>query len=153
QSLVRDQVAQLTGRRFLDGYSNEEAQYRALLDSGVTLARELALRPGVALSADQVAHLTSEVVCLENTTVKLKGPDGQDQAVQVLTPRLYLAPKAGDLRSDGMLMGARNIDLQVRGDLISSGGIGASQSLNVQADTIRIEGGHLSGLGVDLRAA
>src|SRR5690606_23137354 len=121
QSLVRDQVAQLTGRRFLDGYSNEEAQYRALLDSGVTLARELELRPGVALSADQVAQLTSDVVWLETTTVMLKGPDGQDQAVQVLTPRLYLAPKAGDLRSDGMLMGARNIDLQVRGDLISSG--------------------------------
>ncbi|MGC5831104.1 S-layer family protein, partial [Ralstonia pseudosolanacearum] len=28
QKLVREQVAQLTGRRFLDGYSSDEAQYR-----------------------------------------------------------------------------------------------------------------------------
>ncbi|MFZ5528805.1 MAG: filamentous hemagglutinin N-terminal domain-containing protein, partial [Pseudomonadota bacterium] len=153
QSLVRDQVAQLTGRRFLDGYSNEEAQYRALLDNGVTLARELNLRPGVTLSAEQVAQLTSDVIWLETTTVMLKGPDGQDQAVQVLTPRLYLVPRADALRADGVLMGARNVDLRVQGDLANSGSIGAAQALNVQADTIRLEGGRLSALGVDLQAA
>ncbi|MDO3569614.1 hypothetical protein Q3O95_24975, partial [Ralstonia pseudosolanacearum] len=38
QKLVREQVAQLTGRRFLDGYSSDEAQYRALIDNGVTYA-------------------------------------------------------------------------------------------------------------------
>nr|CUV48023.1 protein of unknown function [Ralstonia solanacearum] len=38
QKLVREQVAQLTGRRFLDGYSSDEAQYRALIDNGVTLS-------------------------------------------------------------------------------------------------------------------
>jgi len=36
QRLVNEQVAQLTGQgqRFLAGYSNEEAQYKALMDAG-----------------------------------------------------------------------------------------------------------------------
>jgi filamentous hemagglutinin len=33
QKLIRDQVSQLTGRRFLDGYASEEAQYQALMAS------------------------------------------------------------------------------------------------------------------------
>ncbi|RYG27987.1 MAG: S-layer family protein, partial [Burkholderiales bacterium] len=32
QKLIRDQVAQLTGRRFLDDHANDEAQYRALMN-------------------------------------------------------------------------------------------------------------------------
>ncbi|HEY9380494.1 MAG TPA: filamentous hemagglutinin N-terminal domain-containing protein, partial [Burkholderiales bacterium] len=39
QQLIREQVAQLTGRRFLDGYANDEAQYRALLDTGLLYAQ------------------------------------------------------------------------------------------------------------------
>ncbi|MCZ7166879.1 S-layer family protein, partial [Salmonella enterica] len=38
QKLIREQIAQLTGRRFLDGYANDETQYRALLDSALTYA-------------------------------------------------------------------------------------------------------------------
>src|SRR5690606_25478286 len=34
QKLVRDQINQLTGRRFLEGYVNDEEQYRALLEAG-----------------------------------------------------------------------------------------------------------------------
>ncbi|SFO06735.1 filamentous hemagglutinin [Formivibrio citricus] len=39
QRLIREQVAQLTGRRFLDGYASDEAQYRALMDNGITAAQ------------------------------------------------------------------------------------------------------------------
>lgn len=51
QKLVREQVAELTGRRFLDGYSTDEAQYRALLEAGGTVARQYNLKVGVELSA------------------------------------------------------------------------------------------------------
>ncbi|MBN0756361.1 S-layer family protein, partial [Pseudomonas aeruginosa] len=49
QKLVRDQIGQLTGRRFLEGYASDEAQYRALLEAGSTFAKAWNLRPGVAL--------------------------------------------------------------------------------------------------------
>ncbi|MEI8363095.1 MAG: hypothetical protein WCG35_07730, partial [Betaproteobacteria bacterium] len=38
QKLVREQIAQLTGRRFLTGYSNDETEYQALMVNGVTEA-------------------------------------------------------------------------------------------------------------------
>ena len=50
QRLVREQVAQLTGRRFLDGHANDEAQYQALMTSALTQLQYLQLSPGIALS-------------------------------------------------------------------------------------------------------
>lgn len=47
QKLVREQIAQLTGRRFLTGYSNDEAEYQALMMNGVTVAKQFKLAPGV----------------------------------------------------------------------------------------------------------
>lgn len=38
QRLVREQVAQLTGRRFLDEYTSDEQQYQALMNAGVAYA-------------------------------------------------------------------------------------------------------------------
>ena len=37
QKLVREQVAQLTGRRFLTGYTNDETEYQALMNNGITI--------------------------------------------------------------------------------------------------------------------
>ena len=35
QKLVREQVGQLTGRRFLDGYANDEDMFKALMNAGL----------------------------------------------------------------------------------------------------------------------
>lgn len=149
QALVRDQVAQLTGKRFLDGYSSDEAQYRALLDNGATLARALNLRPGVVLSAEQAAHLTSDLVLLEATTVTL--PSGQ--TLQVLQPKVYLMPRTGDLKANGDLMAAQNLDVHVSGDVINSGGMGARQVLSINAANIRNLGGNMAAQDTRLTAA
>jgi filamentous hemagglutinin len=148
QSLVRDQVAQLTGRRFLDGYSGDEAQYRVLIDNGVTVARALNLRPGVALSAAQAAQLTSDIVVLETTTVTL----ANGQTAQVLKPQVYLKPRAGDLQANGNLMAAQNLNLQVSGDVVTSGGMGARQVLSVSANNIRNAGSSLNAQSANLQA-
>src|SRR5207302_1819733 len=58
QQLIRDQMVQLTGSQFMAGYSDGEAQYQALMDSGLAASQSLQLSIGVALSADQVAQLT-----------------------------------------------------------------------------------------------
>ncbi|MGC4062139.1 MAG: hemagglutinin repeat-containing protein [Aquabacterium sp.] len=149
QSLVQDQMAQLTGRRFLDGYSTDDAQYRALLDNGVTTARAMNLRPGIALTAAQVAQLTSDIVWLESTTITL----ASGQTVQVLQPRVYLVPRPGDLQANGNLMAANNLNLTVSGDAITSGGIGAHQVLTMNAANIRNDGGNLNGQSVNLNAS
>jgi len=50
QKLIREQVAQLTGRRFLTGYANDEAQYQATNGISFTQAHQLVL--GVIIGAD-----------------------------------------------------------------------------------------------------
>ncbi|OLH51148.1 hypothetical protein DXO150_20385, partial [Xanthomonas oryzae pv. oryzae] len=86
QKLVREQIGQLTGRRFLDGYKDDEAQYQALLDAGATIGKAWNLRPGVALSEAQMAQLTSDIVWLVEQTVTL--PDGS--TTTALVPQVYL---------------------------------------------------------------
>ena len=44
---------------------------KALMQSGVTAAQELGLTLGIALSAEQVSRLTSDIVWLETQTVTL----------------------------------------------------------------------------------
>ncbi|WP_374414010.1 filamentous hemagglutinin N-terminal domain-containing protein, partial [Hydrogenophaga sp.] len=85
QKLVREQVAQLTGRRFLGSFTDDEAQYRALLDAGQTFASAYQLKPGIALTPEQMALLTSDIVWLVERSVTL--PDGRTQ--RVLVPQLY----------------------------------------------------------------
>ena len=74
QRLIREQVAQLTGQRFLTGYADDEAQFKALMNSGITVAKQFNLQSGIALSASQIAQLTSDIVWLVQQTVTL--PDG-----------------------------------------------------------------------------
>ena len=57
------------------------------MDSGLTFAKTYNLRPGIALSAAQVAMLTSDIVWLEQQTVTL--PDGS--TTQALIPHVYAA--------------------------------------------------------------
>ncbi|HZF96768.1 MAG TPA: S-layer family protein [Pseudoxanthomonas sp.] len=92
QKRVREQIGQLTGRRFLTGHADDEAQFQALMDAGATFARQWGLRPGVALSAEQMAQLTSDIVWLVARTVTL--PDGS--TTTVLAPQVYLRPRPGD---------------------------------------------------------
>ncbi|HDV3413631.1 TPA: filamentous hemagglutinin, partial [Escherichia coli] len=93
QRLIREQVVALTGQRYLDGYSNDEEQFKALMDAGIAFGKQYNLTPGVALTAEQMALLTGDIVWLVNTTVTL--PDGSTQTVQV--PQVYARVKPGDV--------------------------------------------------------
>src|SRR5690606_7845716 len=100
QKLIREQVAQLTGRRFLEGHADDEAQYLALIDSAVTLAQAWQLVPGVALSAEQMAQLTSDIVWLVEREVTLA--DGT--TTLALVPQVYVRVREGDLDGHGALL-------------------------------------------------
>lgn len=148
QQLVRDQVLQLTGRRFLAGHTSDELQYRALMQAGETYAQAHALRPGVALSAAQMAQLTSDMVWLVLTPVTL--PDGR--TVQALVPRLYVVARPGDLEDSGALLAGDAVDLRLSGDMTHTGTIAGRTSLVIDAQSIHNLGGRMSGRSVALQA-
>lgn len=156
QRLVREQVAQLTGQRFLGDHSDDEAQYQALMESGVTFAQAHKLVPGVTLTAEQVASLTSDIVWLVERTVTL--PDGS--TTLALVPQVYLAPKKGDLGEDGLLFGGsstaviagRNVIIDVEEDLLNTGSIAGRQVVQISAEGINNLGGDITGGAVFLDA-
>ncbi|MBU1426195.1 MAG: DUF637 domain-containing protein [Gammaproteobacteria bacterium] len=110
QKLILDQITELTGRRFLGQNASANEQYTALLDAGVEAAQELKLVPGVALTADQVDALTSNMVWLVDQIAEL--PDGTTQ--HVLAPKVYLTRvQLADLKPSGALIAADVIDIKI----------------------------------------
>ena len=107
QKLVNEQIHRLTGYRRLDGYQSDEEQFKILMDNGLTAAKTFGLTPGIALSTEQVARLTSDIVWLENQTVIL--PDGTAQTV--LVPKVYALARKGSLNAAGGLISADRASL------------------------------------------
>ncbi|MFT5419723.1 MAG: filamentous hemagglutinin [Candidatus Endobugula sp.] len=143
QRLVRDQITALTGNRFLGNYSNNETQYLDLLNSGVSYAQTYNLRPGIALSEDQIASLTDDIVWLEAQEIVLA--DGSTQ--QVLAPKVYLRPSSLVPTSAGSLIAANNIQLTNVNTFINGGTMTAKDGLSVQGVEINNRGGRLQSGG------
>ncbi len=148
QQRVREQIAQLTGRRFMEGYASDETQYQALMNQAVTFAQAHHLRPGIALSKEQVAALTSDIVWLVEEDVTL--PDGEQH--RALVPRVYVVPRDGDLNAQGALLAGQRIRLDVSGDIVNSGTIAGRQLLTLTADNLRNQSGRITGTEVAIGA-
>ncbi len=148
QRLVREQVGQLTGRRFLDGYANDEAQYQGLMSNAVTYATAHQLRPGIALTAGQMAELTSDIIWLVEKIVTL--PNGE--TARVLVPQLYVHVKDGDLQGTGALIAGNNVKLELSGDLANGGTIAGRRVVSLSAENVRNLGGQISGVDVGVAA-
>ena len=137
QKLVNEQIHQLTGYRRLDGYKSDEEQFKALMDNGLTAAKTFGLTPGIALSAEQVARLTSDIVWMENQTVTLS--DGSTQTV--LVPKVYALARKGDLNTSGSLISAEQVLLKLQnGNLTNNGTIAGRQAVLIQARNINSNG-------------
>ncbi|KAF1069223.1 MAG: 16S rRNA endonuclease CdiA [Pseudomonas citronellolis] len=114
--LIRQQLIQLTGNNVIAGYDNEAAQMQKLMDQGYDQGQALGLEFGKALTAEQAASLTQDIVWMEEVEV-----DGQ----KVLAPRVYLA--AATLAS------------------LDSGAVIAADNLNISGDALNNTGGTLQG--------
>ena len=137
QKLVNEQIHQLTGYRRLDGYRSDEEQFKALMDNGLTAAKTFGLTPGIALSAEQVARLTSDIVWMENQTVTLH--DGSTQTV--LAPKVYALARKGDLNTSGSLISAEKVLFNLQnGNLTNSGTIAGREAVLIQARNINSNG-------------
>ncbi|NOV26566.1 filamentous hemagglutinin N-terminal domain-containing protein [Cupriavidus necator] len=133
QKLIRDQATQLTGRTYLAGYSDQLAEYQALMDAGVLYAKTFHLAPGIGLSEAQTAQLTTDMVWLVSQDVTL--PDGSHQTV--LVPKLYLAQSHSvDLQHTGALVTGNQVNLNATGDLANSGRIVGDVATQVVGNNI-----------------
>ena len=148
QRLLREQIHQLTGRRFLTGYADDEAQYQALMSNGATFAQQYALIPGIALTAAQMAQLTSDIVWLVEQSVTLS--DGS--RVQALLPQVYVRLRDGDLDGAGALLAGDNVNLNISADLINSGSIAGRNVLKIDADNINNLAGRMAANNTQLSA-
>ncbi|MDD2933275.1 MAG: hemagglutinin repeat-containing protein [Methylotenera sp.] len=149
QKLIREQVAQLTGRRFLTGYADDEAQYQALMQNGATFAQQHQLIPGVALTTEQVAQLTSDIVWLVEQTVTLS--DGTQ--TQALVPQVYARLQLGDLSPTGSLIAGQTLNLNVSGNVINGGDLAGRDALNLNADNLHNLAGRIRANNTRLTAS
>ncbi|WP_418162264.1 hemagglutinin repeat-containing protein [Pantoea vagans] len=147
QRLVRDQIIQLTGNRYISGYGSDEDQYRGLMNNGVAFGKAYNLELGVALTPAQMALLTSDIVWMVNQTVTL--PDGTQQTV--LVPQVYAKVKQGDLTGDGALIGGGSVALNARDDITNSGTIQGRDVTQLTAQSLT-NSGYISGNTVNLTA-
>jgi filamentous hemagglutinin family protein len=153
QRLINEQVAQLTGRRFLANYTSDQQQYQALMDSGLTFAQTYNLRPGIALTAEQMAVLTTDIVWLQQETVTLPGVDGKPgTTTQVLVPHLYAAVRPGDLNATGGLLSGNTVAINSSGEVRNGGTILGRTLLEINANTINNLGGQIAANDVKLSA-
>ncbi|MFZ7203305.1 hemagglutinin repeat-containing protein [Avibacterium avium] len=136
QRLINEQINQLTGRRFLDNHQTDYEQYKALMDSGIHYAQKFNLIPGVGLTAEQMAELTSDMVWFVNKEIIL--PSGKK--LTVLTPQVYLVSRNLDVNSQGALISAREIVGSLNGDITNTGTITGQNLTALSANNINNQG-------------
>ena len=135
QGLIRDQILNRTGKRYLDGYTDDEAMYKALMQAGITYAEDVGLSPGVSLSKEQAAALTADMVWLETKTVTVDG-----KARTVLYPRVYLQPNTAiRLLPDGSLISAGKLVIDTK-EAVKNAGL-------LQGDTVHVRAGKITNTG------
>ncbi|MEX9938456.1 ShlA/HecA/FhaA protein, partial [Providencia rettgeri] len=147
QRLVRDQLIETTGQRLLGQYDSDEAQYRALLTNGAAFGEKYHLTPGIALSAEQMANLTTDIVWMVNKEITL--PDGTIELVSV--PQVYVRAREGDLNGNGALLGGKNVTADLTGNFLSSGEVSSRALTEIRADDIQ-NSGRLQGHDITLNA-
>ncbi|MGX3022320.1 hemagglutinin repeat-containing protein, partial [Ursidibacter sp. B-7004-1] len=135
QRLVREQINRLTGRQFVGNYTDFDSQYRGLMTAGITFAQKFNLRPGITLSANQVAQLTTDIVWLESEKIRL--PNGQVE--NVLVPKVYAVVKKGDITGNGVLLSGNSVK-HSGGEFINNGTVAGRELVRFDSDSIRNSG-------------
>ena len=131
QRLIRDAVIARTGQRLIAGLDSDEAMYRYLMDNAIASKDVLNLVPGVALTAEQVAALTHDIVWMQEQEV---------HGEKVLVPVLYLAQASGRLAPTGALIQGGEVSLISGGELANKGTLRASGDFKATANNIGNQG-------------
>ena len=133
--LVNEQINQLTGRRYLDGYQNALEQYKGLMDNGIRYAKQFNLVPGVGLSKEQMAELTTDLVWMVNQEITL--PSGKK--LNVLTPKIYLASNRTQVTPTGSVISGDSIVGSVT-NMTNEGTVLAANLVNLHGQNLENKG-------------
>ena len=117
QQLINEQIVSATGKQYLEGYTDNEAEYKALLEAGIAFGQAFKLAPGIALSKEQMEAITTDMVWLETKTVVVDG-----KAQQVLYPKVYLAKQpAKSIDAMGGIISGKAIVSNTNADILNQG--------------------------------
>ncbi|SPX84324.1 hemagglutinin repeat-containing protein [Moraxella ovis] len=150
QERIKDQYYLLTGRHINTDYHSNEEAFKQLMDNGITAAKQFGYTLGTALTPDQMANLTTDIVWLvkQPITVVTKDKDGNiiTKTQDALVPKLYLRSAniaTGALTPDGRYaaMSGKNMDLQLTGNLDSNGNVIAKGTMSIKANNVTNDGG------------
>ena len=139
QQLINEQIVSATGKQYLEGYTDNEAEYKALLEAGIAFGKAFKLAPGIALSKEQMEAITTDMVWLETKTVVVDG-----KAQQVLYPKVYLAKQpAKSVDAMGGIISGKAIVSNTNADILNQGIMAADTIVlgaNAVQNTGRIDG-------------
>lgn len=132
QQFVLQQIGTLTGKKYLGDYGSDMEQFAALMNAGAVVAEAMDLKVGVALTAEQMASLTTDIVWLVEEVV-----NGQ----KVLVPEVFLAQvRSEDLRPDGALIVGGEVELYSKQDIKNMGNIRSDGTVALCAENVSNKG-------------
>lgn len=149
QARIKDEYYLLTGRHINTDYHSNEEAFKQLMDNGIAHAKQFGYTLGTALTPDQMANLTTNIVWLvkQSITYTTKDKDGNSitKIEDVLVPKLYLRSAniaTGTLSPDGRYsaVSARNINMQLTGDLDNNGNLIAKDTAAITANNVNNTG-------------
>lgn len=144
QQFVLEQIHNLTGKKYLSDYGSDLEQFKALMEAGAVAAEAMSLEIGVALTKEQIASLTSDIVWLVEEEI-----NGQ----KVLVPEVYLAAvRAEDLTADGALIIGGEVEIYAKENIENIGTIKADGNVEMRGENIFNRGGSIAGENVDIEA-
>lgn len=143
QQFVLQQIGTLTGKKYLGDYGSDMEQFAALMNAGAVIAKEMNLKVGVALTAEQMASLTTDIVWLVEEVV-----NGE----KVLVPEVFLAQvRSEDLRPDGALIVGGEVELYSKQDIKNMGNIKSDGTVALRAENVGNKG-DIAGKNLKIKA-
>lgn len=143
QQFVLQQIGTLTGKKYLGDYGSDMEQFAALMNAGAVVAEEMNLKVGVALTAEQMASLTTDIVWLVEEVV-----NGE----KVLVPEVFLAQvHSEDLRPDGALIVGGEVELYSKQDIKNMGNIKSDGTVALRAENVGNKG-DIAGKNLKIKA-
>ena len=147
QQLINEQIVSATGKQYLEGYTDNEAEYKALLEAGIAFGKAFKLAPGIALSKEQMEAITTDMVWLETKTVVVDG-----KAQQVLYPKVYLAKQpAKSVDAMGGIISGKAIVSNTNADILNQG-IMTADTIVLGAHDVQ-NTGRIDGRKVNIKAS
>ena len=147
QQLINEQIVSATGKQYLEGYTDNEAEYKALLEAGIAFGKAFKLAPGIALSKEQMQAITTDMVWLETKTVVVNG-----KAQQVLYPKVYLVKQpAKSIDAMGGIISGKAIVSHTNTDILNQG-IMSADTIVLGANDVQ-NTGRIDGRKVTIKAS